>query len=207
TVFPYTTLFRSNLYKVLVNKLQTNIDNNPDILRLDIKADLLIHGLAFNLPKGSFLTEKTFEGNFELKYIKPLQQLRADSILVKIDNHPYNITAQFDLKSEQPLFDLKISVKDISFTSIKNVVTPHISDALSIVDMNNKIDAKASINGPLNGGDPLIIADWAVRNSRLTTPFLDFEKARDRKSTRLNSSHVKISYAVFCLKKKTKEME
>src|SRR5690606_39289163 len=27
--------------------------------------------------------------------------------------------------------------------------------------------------------------------------------ARDRKSTRLNSSHVKNSYAVFCLKKKT----
>src|SRR5439155_17763956 len=26
---------------------------------------------------------------------------------------------------------------------------------------------------------------------------------RDRKSTRLNSSHVAISYAVFCLKKKT----
>src|SRR5438067_5842386 len=28
---------------------------------------------------------------------------------------------------------------------------------------------------------------------------------RDRKSTRLNSSHVSISYAVFCLKKKKKE--
>src|SRR5690606_40039364 len=28
---------------------------------------------------------------------------------------------------------------------------------------------------------------------------------RDRKSTRLNSSHVKISYAVSCLKKKRKE--
>src|SRR5436305_9405161 len=27
----------------------------------------------------------------------------------------------------------------------------------------------------------------------------------DRKSTRLNSSHVRISYAVFCLKKKKKE--
>src|SRR5690606_40283611 len=27
-------------------------------------------------------------------------------------------------------------------------------------------------------------------------------QAQDRKSTRLNSSHVKISYAVFCLKKK-----
>src|SRR5690625_6258277 len=30
---------------------------------------------------------------------------------------------------------------------------------------------------------------------------------RDRKSTRLNSSHVAISYAVFCLKKKKKEHE
>src|SRR5438874_8412031 len=29
-------------------------------------------------------------------------------------------------------------------------------------------------------------------------------QTRDRKSTRLNSSHVEISYAVFCLKKKTK---
>src|SRR5690606_40427403 len=33
---------------------------------------------------------------------------------------------------------------------------------------------------------------------------LDATGWRDRKSTRLNSSHVKISYAVFCLKKKNK---
>src|SRR5690606_41978535 len=34
---------------------------------------------------------------------------------------------------------------------------------------------------------------------------LEFNNSEgDRKSTRLNSSHVKISYAVFCLKKKTK---
>src|SRR3989442_11323591 len=29
-------------------------------------------------------------------------------------------------------------------------------------------------------------------------------ESKDRKSTRLNSSHVRISYAVFCLKKKKK---
>src|SRR5699024_11336872 len=32
-------------------------------------------------------------------------------------------------------------------------------------------------------------------------------KPGDRKSTRLNSSHVSISYAVFCLKKKKKKKE
>src|SRR5258705_9856848 len=36
-------------------------------------------------------------------------------------------------------------------------------------------------------------------------PFLDGIENRDRKSTRLNSSHLGISYAVFCLKKKKKE--
>src|SRR5207253_8984763 len=33
----------------------------------------------------------------------------------------------------------------------------------------------------------------------------DRDARRDRKSTRLNSSHVAISYAVFCLKKKKKQ--
>src|SRR6202007_3413387 len=46
---------------------------------------------------------------------------------------------------------------------------------------------------------------WENRPSQYT-PRPGTETARkssgDRKSTRLNSSHVKISYAVFCLKKK-----
>src|SRR5699024_162094 len=36
------------------------------------------------------------------------------------------------------------------------------------------------------------------------TETIGLEGGRDRKSTRLNSSHVSISYAVFCLKKKKK---
>src|SRR2546430_12678396 len=34
---------------------------------------------------------------------------------------------------------------------------------------------------------------------------LDVRAVQDRKSTRLNSSHSQISYAVFCLKKKKKQ--
>src|SRR5437899_8287318 len=39
--------------------------------------------------------------------------------------------------------------------------------------------------------------------SRLLATVLLWLRALDRKSTRLNSSHLGISYAVFCLKKKT----
>src|SRR5688572_32401018 len=40
--------------------------------------------------------------------------------------------------------------------------------------------------------------------ARLGHPHHRVPCARDRKSTRLNSSHSQISYAVFCLKKKKK---
>src|SRR5690606_39622008 len=46
--------------------------------------------------------------------------------------------------------------------------------------------------GDLRRLDPVVLLRLGVRLAAL-----------DRKSTRLNSSHVKSSYAVFCLKKKT----
>src|SRR5262247_2877303 len=47
---------------------------------------------------------------------------------------------------------------------------------------------------------------WLVRLFRAARQSADRRRhSRDRKSTRLNSSHLGISYAVFCLKKKKKE--
>src|SRR5438309_3893308 len=43
--------------------------------------------------------------------------------------------------------------------------------------------------------------------SRTTGMVLARRVVRDRKSTRLNSSHSSISYAVFCLKKKKKKKQ
>src|SRR5260221_1636107 len=61
---------------------------------------------------------------------------------------------------------------------------------------------------PLRAGSPpLAIARGAEgvvggREDDTFCPTGDGQRWRDRKSTRLNSSHTVISYAVFCLKKK-----
>src|SRR5690606_42037503 len=60
------------------------------------------------------------------------------------------------------------------------------------------------------GGYPPKVDDSVIEQIRALDGELRFEtfislscqNCPDRKSTRLNSSHVKISYAVFCLKKK-----
>src|SRR3712207_7303562 len=55
--------------------------------------------------------------------------------------------------------------------------------------------AQAVRHEPRHGAGEVRVHDHRVRAVR----------ARDRKSTRLNSSHANISYAVFCLKKKKKK--
>src|SRR5205085_8843245 len=57
--------------------------------------------------------------------------------------------------------------------------------------------APASIGNVGVGFDVLGLA-FGAAHDRVTA----VREARDRKSTRLNSSHSQISYAVFCLKKK-----
>src|SRR5699024_11941999 len=48
----------------------------------------------------------------------------------------------------------------------------------------------------------LLMANLSKYVPYVSFPSLALLKSIDRKSTRLNSSHVSISYAVFCLKKK-----
>src|SRR5256885_11046561 len=51
-------------------------------------------------------------------------------------------------------------------------------------------------------GDVFHLQDWTRRRHRQDQEFTLGAALLDRKSTRLNSSHLVISYAVFCLKKK-----
>src|SRR5437588_2413123 len=51
------------------------------------------------------------------------------------------------------------------------------------------------------------VGEDALVNRQLEPGLVDALENGDRKSTRLNSSHTVISYAVFCLKKKTKKAE
>src|SRR5690606_42052182 len=61
----------------------------------------------------------------------------------------------------------------------------------------------ADLNGHA-AGDAAHRSEQRQRAARAGHRLVGDGRDTDRKSTRLNSSHVKISYAVFCLKKKKK---
>src|SRR5258705_4770670 len=79
------------------------------------------------------------------------------------------------------------------FAPERFTTSAHFAESLRITSAN-------SSGVPPAGSSP--ISPNLALNMGETIALL-IEEFRDRKSTRLNSSHLGISYAVFCLKKKT----
>src|SRR3712207_6911864 len=99
-------------------------------------------------------------------------------------------------------------------TATTEIYTLSLHDALPISDVAPQLLAQLHVDarGRLVEDDE----PWAVheRAREQQAPAHSARQLRrphvglraDRKSTRLNSSHANISYAVFCLKKKTKKV-
>src|SRR3989454_7560456 len=80
---------------------------------------------------------------------------------------------------------------------------PEEAHALTNVDDRRRMAVVAEVD---DGQEPELIgvARYGPSNEGTTA---DIGLVVDRKSTRLNSSHLVISYAVFCLKKKKKNVD
>src|SRR2546427_9164061 len=76
-------------------------------------------------------------------------------------------------------------------TATTEIYTLSLHDALPISSLDKRVPAGVLISSRRE-------APWPKTS-------IQPSGSRDRKSTRLNSSHSQISYAVFCLKKKKKQ--
>src|SRR3712207_9233893 len=88
-------------------------------------------------------------------------------------------------------------------TATTEIYTLSLHDALPISGPAPALAAHPARGAPPPGGEPApaagVLRPAGGGRRRPALPDLG-----DRKSTRLNSSHANISYAVFCLKKKKK---
>src|SRR5690554_7018093 len=78
---------------------------------------------------------------------------------------------------------------------------------LLLAEFNDYADRLHGFKGELITHDTMLAREPRARDADIVLFYqkridLDQYFEQDRKSTRLNSSHVRISYAVFCLKKR-----
>src|SRR5699024_11840258 len=99
-----------------------------------------------------------------------------------------------------------------SYEQVIHIYTPGVNNQLlykDIIELRKAWDQKGKALFVRWGEGKLLIIDQYESQEKLRQKLERFQiemahilGERDRKSTRLNSSHVSISYAVFCLKKK-----
>src|SRR5262245_63958873 len=102
------------------------------------------------------------------------------------------------------------SIRCLTYTATTEIYTLSLHDALPIWPIVNMMKMTGSmyqwprsqVESTREPTVPIFLRAYQVTmTSRPIT-----NQKRDRKSTRLNSSHLGISYAVFCLKKKKKKI-
>src|SRR5690606_41566197 len=90
------------------------------------------------------------------------------------------------------------------YTTLFRSKASRIESAVGIQSFLEPSHQEKTAGRPSPDGDPLFHFEGCLLQNQISSRFLKpSPELLDRKSTRLHSSHVKISYAVFCLKKKT----
>src|SRR5690554_7690150 len=93
----------------------------------------------------------------------------------------------------------------INSTLVFSNIALRKGDKIGLVTFSHKIGTQIAPDAGKRQLQRILDALYAQKTEFKEANYsLLYQSLRDRKSTRLNSSHVRISYAVFCLKKKKK---
>ena len=161
-----------------IKNLTISLNNEGENILMRTKANMIVKSLAFNVPKGTFLKEAGFSGNFDFMYGKKSQVLSFKNIKIALSGQPFILSGTFDLGDKNPGFTLKVMAKNVLYADVKKLLPRRIDSSLSkISEVSSPINAEVELYGPLRGGEPYIIARWQVKDARLKTIFMDFDHA------------------------------
>src|SRR5215216_5372634 len=162
-----------------------------------------IYGVSFDMVgKQPIVLLKTVDGNRFLPIW--IGHPEAAAILMKLQGASTPRPMTHDLLSDL-LEQLDAKCERVSVTELRDN-TFFASITISVDGSELEIDSRPSdaIALAVRTSAPIFAADDVIEESSIEFEHEveDTEEVVDRKSTRLNSSHQIISYAVFCLKKK-----
>src|SRR3712207_6176473 len=179
TLFPYTTLFRS--YSI--------VSYQTAYLKTHHRAEFM----------AALLTSQIGDTESVIKYINEARELGIEILPPDVNESGYKFTVVAD---DRIRFGLG-AIRNVGEGAIASILAARqerpfasLFDVCERVDLrlcNKRVFEALIHSGALDGLGGHRAQFWAA---------LDAAIGEDRKSTRLNSSHANISYAVFCLKKK-----
>src|SRR3712207_6540128 len=179
TLFPYTTLFRSPLVYELVDAGTFSLSRIKDRYNGIVEENVTIYSVWDEIIQAKRDDDKAGTARCNKDIRNRFTRIMGKNVAFSDIDHEFVMKWVDKMKKA----GLKVTTIGISLRTFRAIVNVCIGRKLI------KGDTKEMFKG----------TGYNLMDSR-KEDFLDV----DRKSTRLNSSHANISYAVFCLKKKKK---
>ena len=151
---------------------QAEKKKNSHVFRLDMKS--VVHGIGFNLEKGSYLKEKTLEGHISLDYF-PKDKIVIDQVNLKIQHHPFVLHGTINLNADTMSYDLHIATTSILYKDASSILTQSIQENIKMISIAEPIDVEASVAGKMaRKVVPAITTHFSVRDATMETPVGQF---------------------------------
>ncbi|RYG00764.1 MAG: hypothetical protein EOO02_14215, partial [Chitinophagaceae bacterium] len=167
--------FQGKLMEFDIKKLNCDVESEDSLTALTIRTDMMVHNLAFNTDKGSFLRGKRVEGKFGV--LLGQEQISFENILMKIDNQPLTLSGAFKL-GKDPSFTVSITAKKGKYKKLAGLLTERLEKKLDTFNVAQPFDVNAKISGSLLPKSiPHIAVGWIVKNSDIKVPSAEFQNA------------------------------
>src|SRR3712207_2487858 len=217
TLFPYTTLFRSSRFAdQILNSIETTKVEDSGTLLVQLNKIMDKFDIQdFQEKKQGFFAKifKKAQDSIDA-LLKKYHTMGGEIDKVYIELKKYESEINTSNKNLEEIFNKNmdyyeslekyIQAGNLVVANFKNKILPELQ-----LKADNSTEQINQINLS-NAMQILEIIEQRVYDLELaknvalqTMPQIKLIQKGDRKSTRLNSSHANISYAVFCLKKKT----
>jgi hypothetical protein len=167
---------KEKLFSFLLNNFEAKTNVKGDTSFININKSILVKSLGFNLATGAFLINHVLEGDYQVALNTKTNDLSFSNIRMNISKQPCDFTGKF-VFGDSGHFNLDIKTNQINYKFAQTLVTQHIAKALKNVAMNKPVDVHTTLEGSLNGGDPLVIARFNLKETELATPLVTLNKA------------------------------
>lgn len=166
---------RDKLYDFDISTLKCDIKSKGTTLKMDVRMNLLVHDLAFNLERGSFVKGKPIRGKIALNFDREQKKLSFSNINLNIDKQDFNFTGMFDFSGKPPLYYLAIKTKNVQYAKASLLLPKNISKKLDSFAVEKPIDVTAIIDGSkVPNRMPLVNVDVKIKNNNISTPVGNF---------------------------------
>ena len=166
---------KHKLYDIFCEKLKCDVDKKENTLGLKIKMKALVHSLAFNTDKGSYLQNKTIEGKFRME-LTDNKILSFHNVDLKIDKHNIQCSGKF-LFDEHPSFQLSIHTKRLGYNDALSMLPQLFREKLKPYSTDQPLTADINLNGSLEyQKTPLVEIAVGQKKARVKTPISDFTR-------------------------------